>query len=119
MWSFVDALSGWWTDTLSFLSHMTKGGVRTGNVILIYKCNKYPERYLSSFKNIHPNFFSGYFFTPRGFSHMAKNINGADMPTLTVFRMELQRITDMNLKVDPIITKYMEDRIAEIEEGSD
>ena len=46
---------------------------------------------------------------------MAKNINGADMPTLTVFRMELQRITDMNLKVDPIITKYMQGRIAEIE----
>jgi len=46
---------------------------------------------------------------------MSKNINGADMPTLTVFKMELQRITDMNLKIDPLITEYMKSRISEIE----
>ena len=46
---------------------------------------------------------------------MPDNINGADMPTLTVFRMELQRITDMNLKIDPLITEYMRTRISEIE----
>jgi len=46
---------------------------------------------------------------------MSKNINGADMPTLTVFRMELQRIIDMNLKIDPLITEYMRTRISEIE----
>ena len=44
-----------------------------------------------------------------------KYINGADMPTLTVFKIELQRIADMNLEINPIIVKYMEDRIAEIE----
>ena len=43
---------------------------------------------------------------------MSNNINGADMPTLTVFKMELQRITDMNLKVDPLITDYMRARIS-------
>jgi len=31
-------------------SHMTKGGVKTGKVYLIYKCNKYPERYFSTTK---------------------------------------------------------------------
>ena len=46
---------------------------------------------------------------------MAKNINGADMPTLTVFKMELQRIADMNIEINPIITEYMQGRIAEIE----
>ena len=46
---------------------------------------------------------------------MTKNINGADMPTLTVFKMELQRITDMNIEVDPIIATYMQGRIDEIE----
>jgi hypothetical protein len=46
---------------------------------------------------------------------MLKNINGADMPTLTVFRMELQRISDMNIEIDPIITEYIRARIAEIE----
>ena len=44
-----------------------------------------------------------------------KYINGADMPTLTVFKMELQRITDMDLKIDPLITEYMRTRISEIE----
>ena len=47
---------------------------------------------------------------------MLKNINGADMPTLTVFRMELQRISDMNIEIDPIITEYIRARIASIEE---
>ena len=46
---------------------------------------------------------------------MPDNINGADMPTLTVFKMELQRITDMNLEIDPLITEYMRTRISEIE----
>ena len=46
---------------------------------------------------------------------MAKNIDGADMPTLTVFKMELQRITDMNIEINPIITEYMQGRIDEIE----
>tara|TARA_R110002020_G_scaffold466757_1_gene689691 strand:- start:48 stop:203 length:156 start_codon:yes stop_codon:yes gene_type:complete len=46
---------------------------------------------------------------------MPNNINGADMPTLTVFKMELQRITDMNLNIDPLITEYMKTRICEIE----
>jgi hypothetical protein len=31
---------------LSSICHRTKGGVKTGKVILIYKCNKYPERYI-------------------------------------------------------------------------
>jgi len=48
-----------------------------------------------------------------------KYINGADMPTLTVFKMELQRITDMDLEINPIIVKYMEDRIAEIENNDE
>ncbi len=46
---------------------------------------------------------------------MPDNINGADMPTLTVFKMELQRITDMNLEIDPVVTEYMRARISEIE----
>ena len=46
---------------------------------------------------------------------MTKNINGADMPTLTVFKMELQRIADMNIEINPIITEYMQGRITEIE----
>ena len=48
-----------------------------------------------------------------------KYINGADMPTLTVFKIELQRIADMNLEINPIITEYMEDRIAEIENNDE
>jgi hypothetical protein len=50
---------------------------------------------------------------------MATNINGADMPTLTVFRMELQRITDMNIEINPIITEYIKGRIALIESSSE
>ena len=46
---------------------------------------------------------------------MSNNINGADMPTLTVFKMELQRIIDMNLEIDPIVTDYMKSRILAIE----
>jgi len=46
---------------------------------------------------------------------MSANINGADMPTLTVFKMELQRITDMNLDINPIITEYMKSRIDNLE----
>ena len=46
---------------------------------------------------------------------MSANINGADMPTLTVFKMELQRITDMKLEIDPLVTEYMRTRISEIE----
>jgi len=37
------------------------------------------------------------------------------MPTLTVFKMELQRIADMSIEINPIITEYMQGRIAEIE----
>ena len=50
---------------------------------------------------------------------MATNINGADMPTLTVFRMELQRITDMNIEINTIITAYIKGRIALIESASE
>ena len=46
---------------------------------------------------------------------MPNNINGADMPALTVFKMELQRIIDMNLEIDPIVTDYMKSRILAIE----
>ena len=46
---------------------------------------------------------------------MTRNIDGADMPTLTVFKMELQRITDMHMEINPIIMEYMRDRISEIE----
>ena len=46
---------------------------------------------------------------------MSNHIAGYNMPTLTVFRMELQRITDMNLEVNPVITEYMKTRISEIE----
>jgi hypothetical protein len=98
---------------------MTKGGLRLANYIQSISAISIQRDIFQALKTFTLIFFPGIFFTPRGFSHMAKNINGADMPTLTVFRMELQRITDMNLKVDPIITKYMEDRIDEIEEGSD
>ena len=44
-----------------------------------------------------------------------RNINGADMPTLTVFKMELQMIADMGMTIDPIIMKYMQSRISQIE----
>lgn len=46
---------------------------------------------------------------------MSNHIAGYNMPTLTVFKMELQRITDMNLEIDPLITEYMKSRISEIE----
>ena len=50
---------------------------------------------------------------------MSANINGADMPTLTVFKMELQRIADMNLDVNPIITDFMKSRINAIENNDE
>ena len=46
---------------------------------------------------------------------MTNYIAGYNMPTLTVFRMELQRIIDMNLEIDPIVIEFMKSRIAEIE----
>ena len=46
-------------------------------------------------------------------------INGADMPTLTVFKMELQRITDIGIDVDPLITEYMRNRIKALESNGD
>ena len=52
---------------------------------------------------------------PQGVPPMSDNVAGYHMPTLTVFRMELQRITDMNLEIDPLITEYMKSRISEIE----
>ena len=45
-------------------------------------------------------------------------INGADITTVTVFKMELQRISDINIEVNPIITDYIKSRIAEIESGA-
>ena len=50
---------------------------------------------------------------------MSANINGADMPTLTVFKMELQRIIDMNLNINPEITDYMRARINAIESNDE
>jgi hypothetical protein len=46
---------------------------------------------------------------------MSNNIAGYNMPALTVFKMELQRITDMNLEIDPIVIEYMKSRITEID----
>ena len=46
---------------------------------------------------------------------MSNNIAGNNMPVLTVYKMELQRIADMNLEIDPLITEYMKTRISEIE----
>ena len=46
---------------------------------------------------------------------MSVNINGADMLTLTVFKMELQRISDLNLNINLEITDYMKSRINDIE----
>ena len=60
-----------------------------------------------------------YIITYKEFPLMPDNINGADMPTLTVFKMELQRITDMNLKINPEITDYMQSRINAIESNDE
>jgi hypothetical protein len=46
---------------------------------------------------------------------MSNHINGSDMTTLTVFKMELQRNTDMKLEIDPAVTEYMKSRILAIE----
>jgi chloramphenicol O-acetyltransferase len=47
------------------------------------------------------------------------NINGADMPTLTVYKRELQRISDLRLNISPEITDYMKSRINDIESYND
>ena len=83
---------------------------------LVYKCNKYPKQYFRPPpKPQRTSIALPYIITYKEFPLMSKNINGADMPTLTVFRMELQRIIDMDLKIDPLITEYMRTRICEIE----
>ena len=46
---------------------------------------------------------------------MSNHINGSDMTTLTVFKMELQRNADMKLEIDPVVTEYMKSRILAIE----
>ena len=46
---------------------------------------------------------------------MSNNIAGLDMPVLTVYKMELQRIIDLKLDIDPLITEFMKTRISEIE----
>ena len=46
---------------------------------------------------------------------MSDHIAGYDMPFLTVFKMELQRIIDLELEIDPIVIEYMKSRICEIE----
>ena len=50
---------------------------------------------------------------------MSDNVAGYNMPTLTVFKMELQRITDMNLEINPEITDYMQSRINAIENNDE
>ena len=50
---------------------------------------------------------------------MSDNVAGYNMPTLTVFKMELQRITDMNLEINPEITDYMQSRINAIENNNE
>ena len=50
---------------------------------------------------------------------MSVNINGADMPTLTVYKRELQRISDLRLNISPEITDYMKSRINDIESYND
>ena len=45
---------------------------------------------------------------------MSNHINGSDMTTLTVFKMERQRNVDMNLEIDPVVTEYMKSRILDI-----
>jgi len=50
---------------------------------------------------------------------MPDNVAGYNMPTLTVFKMELQRITDMNLEINPEITDYMQSRINAIENNDE
>ena len=51
---------------------------------------------------------------------MPNHINGSDFRydhpySIPVFKMELQRIIDMNLEIDPLVTEYMRARISEIE----
>ena len=100
-------------------SHMTKGGVKTERGLVDYKCNKYPERYFGVTTDTPPQtsalFNCTTLYNYKGVPPMTININGADMATLTIFKMELQRNLDMNLQIDPIITKYMQGRISDIE----
>ena len=46
---------------------------------------------------------------------MSNFISASDILILTVFKIELQRITDMNLKINSDIIDYMQSRIMAIE----
>ena len=46
---------------------------------------------------------------------MSNFISASDILILTVFKIELQRITDMNLKINSDIVDYMQSRIMAIE----
>ena len=45
-------------------------------------------------------------------------INSVDHITLSAFKIELQRIIDLRLNIDPIITDYMKSRIYSIENNN-
>jgi hypothetical protein len=46
-------------------------------------------------------------------------ISGADQVTLSAFKIELQRIIDLSLDIDPIITDYMKSRVDNIEKDNE
>jgi hypothetical protein len=46
------------------------------------------------------------------------HISSADMAVLSSYRVELQRINDMGLKVDPKVIEYIKGRINSIESPS-
>ena len=46
---------------------------------------------------------------------MSNFISASDILTITVLKIELQRITDMNLKINSDIVDYMQSRIMAIE----
>ena len=46
---------------------------------------------------------------------MTNFISASDILTITVLKIELQRITDMNLKINSDIIDYMQSRIMAIE----
>ena len=46
---------------------------------------------------------------------MSNFISASDILTITVLKIELQRITDMNLKINSDIIDYMQSRIMAIE----
>ena len=46
---------------------------------------------------------------------MSNFISASDILTITVLKIELQRITDMNLKINSNIIDYMQSRIMAIE----